>query len=91
MSCRASGDNDENVRITYEWYKNNVLIQSNEDVTADEEDLVLNKAIPADAAEYHCEVSNYDDAPSDKSKTARIEVYSKLETKLKYGSPFYSG
>ena len=78
LSCRASGD----APIRYKWYKNNVLIQSNEDVTADGKDLVLKGVIPTDEAEYYCEVSNYDDddhARPDKSRTARIKVYRKLE------------
>ena len=78
MSCRATGD----PKIEYKWYKNNVLLPSSEGVTAGEPDLVLSKVIPQDAGDYHCEVSNYRDAPLDKSRKARIEVYGKLQTEM---------
>lgn len=75
LSCRASGDEP----IKYRWFKNNNVIQSSADVTADLPDLVFANAIPEDAQVYHCEVSNYPDAKAVKSRTARLEVYSELE------------
>ena len=79
LSCRASGDKP----ITYKWYKNKVIVESSEKVTADGPDLVLRDAIPADANVYFCEVSNHKGVDPHRSKTARIEIYSKLTIKLK--------
>ena len=79
LSCLASGDKP----ITYRWYKNNDLIKSSPDVTADQADLVIPETIPADAQAYHCEVENLPDAEPDKSRSARIEIYSKLGTDFK--------
>lgn len=84
LSCLASGDKP----IKYQWYKNNVLIQSSETVTADGPNLVLSDAIPADADVYFCEVSNHEGVDPHRSKTARIEIYSKLTVKLKYSQFF---
>ena len=75
LSCRASGDKP----ITYRWFKNNELIQSSQEVSAEEKDLVFYETILTDAQVYHCDVSNYPDAKPDKSRSARINIYSKLE------------
>jgi uncharacterized Zn-finger protein len=74
LSCRASGDKP----VTYKWYKNNVLVTNSAEVTADQADLIFHEAILADAQVYHCVVSNYPNAKPHKSRTARLEVYSKL-------------
>jgi hypothetical protein len=80
LSCRASGDEP----IKYTWFKNDKRIRSSADVIADQPDLVFYNAIVQDAEKYHCEVENYKDAQPDRSRIARIEVYSKLGSKIKY-------
>ena len=80
LSCRASGDEP----IKYTWFKNGERILSSAEVIADQPDLVFYNAILRDTEKCHCEVENYKDAKPDKSRTARIEVYSKLGTKIKY-------
>lgn len=77
LRCLAAGDEP----ITYKWFKGNAYVSSSAGVVADESNLVIDEAIPEDAQSYHCQVSNYPDAKPDKSKQARIEVYSKLRTK----------
>jgi hypothetical protein len=78
LSCRGSGDEP----ITYTWFKNGERILSSAEVIADQPDLVFYNAILRDAEKYHCEVQNHKEP--DKSRTARIEVYSKFGTKIKY-------
>ena len=73
LSCRATGDRN----IKYRWFKDDTPIQSSEDLNADQADLVFTEAILPDAALYYCKASNYPDAAAAKSRTARLEVYSK--------------